>query len=358
MESDVAGQRYTTWFLWREGVSAAEIHRRLTAVCGPNSPSRATVYNWIDAFKAGKTSTEDAPRSGRPVTASTLEKVNQIRDLVKSDPRVTISELSDQTGISFGSVQTILSEELGLSKLTCRWIPKLLTQEQLFTRVEVSRLLLERQTREGPGFLDRIVAGDEAWFFFHEPETKTMSKEWRPVGSPPPLKPRETISAAKRMAIVFWDNIGILLIDWVPHGATINSQYYITVLENLRESIKQNRRGKLTRGVLLLHDNARPHTSHETSAAIQRLGFEVLQHPPYSPDLSPCDYYLFAEMKRPLKGKKYESPQALASAVHQWVKSTPTEWFRAGIAKLPDRWARCIERHGEFVETADPEDFL
>ena len=248
MESDVAGQRYTTWFLWREGVSAAEIHRRLTAVCGPNSPSRATVYNWIDAFKAGKTSTEDAPRSGRPVTASTLEKVNQIRDLVKSDPRVTISELSDQTGISFGSVQTILSEELGLSKLTCRWIPKLLTQEQLFTRVEVSRLLLERQTREGPGFLDRIVAGDEAWFFFHEPETKTMSKEWRPVGSPPPLKPRETISAAKRMAIVFWDNIGILLIDWVPHGATINSQYYITVLENLRESIKENRRGKLTRG--------------------------------------------------------------------------------------------------------------
>ena len=76
------------------------------------------------------------------------------------------------------------------------------------------------------------------------------------------------ISAAKRMATVFWDAQGVILVEWVPKGATINTQYYVTVLENLRLAIKDPRRGKLSRGVLLLHDNARPHTSHETSAAM------------------------------------------------------------------------------------------
>ena len=57
MESDVAGQRYVTWFLRKEGTGRPEIHHRLEAVCGPNAPSRATIDNWISAFKAGKNST-------------------------------------------------------------------------------------------------------------------------------------------------------------------------------------------------------------------------------------------------------------------------------------------------------------
>ena len=61
----------------------------------------------------------------------------------------------------------------------------------------------------------------------------------------------------------------------------------------MREAIKRKRSGKLSRGVLLQHDNARPHVSKQTKEAIYRLGVECVPHPPYSPDLAPSDYWLF-----------------------------------------------------------------
>ena len=212
MESDVADQRYVTWFLWKRRTGTPEIQHRLEAVCGPNAPSRATIYNWIRAFKAGKNNREDAHRSGRPFTSTNPEQVAAVRELVRDDPRMSISEVSEQVGISFGSVQTILKEELGLSKLSCRWIPKLLTNEQKQRWVEVSEALVARWQVEGREFLQQIVTGDESWFFFYEPETKAQSREWRPIGSAPPSKPRTAQSAAKRKAVIFWDSQGILLV--------------------------------------------------------------------------------------------------------------------------------------------------
>ncbi|MCP3667562.1 MAG: hypothetical protein GY696_34560 [Gammaproteobacteria bacterium] len=74
------------------------------------------------------------------------------------------------------------------------------------------------------------------------------------------------------MASVFWDEEGILLIDWLPEKETINSDYYIRVLADLKDAIKENRRGKWRRKILLLYDNARPHISEKTTAAIKDLG--------------------------------------------------------------------------------------
>ena len=79
------------------------------------------------------------------------------------------------------------------------------------------------------------------------------------------------------------------MLKWLPEGRTINSQYYCEVLCELRAAIKELRRGKLTAGVLLQHDNARPHTSAQTQDVIRELGFTQIPHPPYSPDLAPSD---------------------------------------------------------------------
>ena len=71
-------------------------------------------------------------------------------------------------------------------------------------------------------------------------------------------------------------------------------------MTQLHIGIKSKRRGKLTAGVLVLHDNAPAHKSRVASAAIHQSGFEELNHPPYSPDLAPSDYFLFANLKREL----------------------------------------------------------
>ncbi|UYV84215.1 hypothetical protein LAZ67_X001539 [Cordylochernes scorpioides] len=79
----------------------------------------------------------------------------------------------------------------------------------------------------------------------------------------------------------------------------MNSDLYCDILVNkLKLDIRNKRRGKLSKGVLFLHENARPHTSCKTVSTIIKLGFEVLEHPAYSPDLAPSGYFLFGLLKK------------------------------------------------------------
>ena len=79
-------------------------------------------------------------------------------------------------------------------------------------------------------------------------------------------------------------------------GTTINSAAYCQTLNRLHMAIKEKRRVKLSAGMILLHDNTTPHTSRQTSELLQQFKWELLQHPPYSPNLAPCDYNLFGKL--------------------------------------------------------------
>lgn len=90
-------------------------------------------------------------------------------------------------------------------------------------------------------------------------------------------------------ATLFWDAKGILLTGYLENSRPVKGEYYANVLRKLRRAIVEQRRGLVTRGVLLLHDNAPVHRSHVAQAAIRECGFEQLDHPPYSPDLASSD---------------------------------------------------------------------
>jgi len=85
----------------------------------------------------------------------------------------------------------------------------------------------------------------------------------------------------------------------MPRGNTVTSTTYADLLKNhLRPAIKSKWRGLLSTGVLLQHDNARPHTARSNVAKIQDLSFDCLPHPPYSPDLAPSNFHVFGPLKR------------------------------------------------------------
>ena len=99
-----------------------------------------------------------------------------------------------------------------------------------------------------------------------------------------------------------WDSEGVLLSEFMPHKTAITGDTYASTMVALSENIKQNRREKLSVGVLLLHDNAPAHKSHTSRTAIRKCGFVELNHPPYSPDLAPSDS-LFRNLKQFLRGR-------------------------------------------------------
>jgi len=118
----------------------------------------------------------------------------------------------------------------------------------------------------------------------------------------------------------------------------------------MRPAIKSKRRGFLSTGVLLQHDNARPHTARSTVATIQDLSFECLLHPPYSPDLVPSDFHVFGPLKEAMGGKSFTSDEEVQQAVHEWLRSQPKDFLPRGIHALPKRWNTCMVRNGDYVE--------
>ena len=102
----------------------------------------------------------------------------------------------------------------------------------------------------------------------------------------------------KLLASIFWDQYGILLIDYLPKGQTINAEYYSSLMVQLKDILKEKRCGKVTKGVLFLHDNAPAQWALANRKKLTYLGFQCLDHPHYSPDLAPSKYHLFPGLKK------------------------------------------------------------
>ena len=201
-------------------------------------------------------------------------------------------------------------------------------------RTEVSQQLLDRYNANPDDFINRLLTQDETWVHHFDPETKSESMEWRHRGSPPPRKFKRQSSPGKVMASVFWDFLGVIHVDYLNKGDTINAKYYSDELGEVRDKVKQLRRGKLRRGVLLLQANAPVHTAKVAIEKAAECGFEILPHPAYSPDLAPSDFHLFPKVKKELRGRKFNSDEEVIDAVTLILEDLPESWYEAGLRKL------------------------
>jgi len=200
-----------------------------------------------------------------------------------------------------------------------------------------------RQYEEDPSILERIVTSDKTWVHHYDPESKRQSMEWRHPSFPMQKKFKRQPSAKKVMLTLFWDMHGPILVHFQVHGQTVNSANYCAMLQNeLKPAIYKKRRGMLSKKVLLHHDNGRPCTAAATVETVQQLGFTLLQHPPYSPDLARSDYHIFGPLKEALHGRRFTSDEEVKEVVHTWLREQPKSFFSAGIQRLVERYNNAL----------------
>ncbi|XP_076068328.1 histone-lysine N-methyltransferase SETMAR-like [Oratosquilla oratoria] len=241
LEMEKIEYRAVIKYLHLKGMSPSEVHKDMVQTLGDDSPSYATVKRWVAEFKRGRDSVKDEPKSGRPSAVTTPENIDHVLEMVMEGRRLSSRQIATRMGISQERAVNILTNELGMSKVSARWVPRLLTPDQKRTRRTMSAENLELFEADPENFMARFVTMDEFWVHHYQPETKEQSKQWKHASSPTPKKAKVTVSAGKVMASVcfFWDGRGVLLVDYLSKGHTITGQYYADLLRELRKKIRR-----------------------------------------------------------------------------------------------------------------------
>ena len=143
---------------------------------------------------------------------------------------------------------------------------------------------------------------------------------------------------------IFFDSKGPVFQIPVPKVSSVTGKFYReSVLTKLVDFYQKRRPCTDVRGIKLLHDNAPAHKSATVQEYLKESGLNVLDHPSYSPDLSPSDFWLFPRRKEMLAGHRFESCCGIGSAVYQCLQHIPKEDYRMAFQKWVDQCRMCVE---------------
>lgn len=329
-------------FMFNSKKSAAESHRLLLGTYTEHSISIKMCEYWFRRFKSGDFDIEDKERSGQPKKFEDEE----LTALLDEDSCQTLRELATSLEVDESTVSKRL-KAMGMIQKQGNWVPYELKPRDVERRFFICEQLLQRQKRKG--FLHRIVTGDEKWVHYDNPKRK---KSWCRPGEPSTSTAKANIHGAKIMLCIWWDQLGVVYYELLQPGETITGERYRTQLMRLSRALKEKRPQYFERHdkVILQHDNARPHVAQVVKTYLETLKWEVLPHPPYSPDIAPSDYHLFRSMAHGLADQHFRSFEEAKNYIESWIGSKDVDFFWRGIRKLPERWEKVVANDGQYFE--------
>jgi histone-lysine N-methyltransferase SETMAR len=197
--------------------------------------------------------------------------------------------------------------------------------------------------------LDQIVTMDESAVSFHTTQTKQQSKQWLVKGEPGPIKAKVHASRSKQMVLVFFDLKGLIYMNYVPKGTTVNANYIVEALGKFLKVFRQ-KRPEIAAGDWWFHwDNAPVHTAAMVKDWMAARQFKVIKHPPYSPDLAPIDFFLFPKVKRELAGLTI-TKETFKKEWEGAAKTLKVADFATAFRRWMKRRKKCIDISGPYIE--------
>ena len=158
--------------------------------------------------------------------------IARVEQMVMEDRRLSVRQIVANAGISLGSVDTILHDDLKMRKVPARRVLRMLTHENKASRVAMCQAMLSRDKGMNSAFFSSVVTMDETWMPMFNPETKRQLAQWKHSDSPPPKKFWVTASAEKMMVAMFWDSEGVIITLCVLKSTTVTGETYEDVLTN------------------------------------------------------------------------------------------------------------------------------
>jgi histone-lysine N-methyltransferase SETMAR len=331
--------RHCILFHFRSGVSATVATKKICDVYGDVLKVNKC-QRWYRKFSTGDLDLSDGDRSGRPVNFDN----DALKTLVETNPKLSIQELANTLQCTWSTVQRHL-KEIGKVYREGIWVPHLLSEMNKDQRRTICTSLLSRQKSEP--FLHKVVTGDEKWVLYN---TNKRTKQWLSPNQTAIPTPKPSLTLKKVLLCVWWDCGGIIHYELLKPGETIKAELYCQQLDRLHNQLLVKRPGLVNRkGVILQHDNARPHAAKLTQEKIRQLNWEVLPHPPYSPDIAPSDFHLFRSMEHSLKNKNFKNIDQVRNHLEEYFSSKDTKFYQRGIETLPTRWQKVIDNDGDYV---------
>ncbi len=151
--------------------------------------------------------------------------------------------------------------------------------------------------------------------------------------------------------IAFFDANGMIYREFIPQRAEVSGERYLEILRRFCVSMSRKRPQRWEQqDFTLQHDGAPAHRCDEVVQFLARNNTEVLPHPGYSPDLAPCDFWLFAWIKKHTKGQRFASVDELCKTIDSVIKSIPECDYHRAIYNLPGSWIKCSEADGGYFE--------
>ena len=228
------------------------------------------------------------------------------------------------------------------------YVPKHLTNFQKAERVRIGQENLLK-FEQGVWRLCDVVTGDESWVFHKQIGRKSSNAAWVARGDPLPTMVRRSRFAPRSLLCIFFKSTGPLLIHLVKRGQTIDHDYYISnCLRPVIDEVKTQRPSLGVQSIKLHHDNGKPHIHKDVISYLQSEGVTIMSHPPNSPDLSPCDFWLFDLIKENIGNQ--DDAESLHEAVTKFMKSLRKEEYRNTFDKWIERMHLCVNNHGDYFE--------
>ncbi|XP_066864385.1 histone-lysine N-methyltransferase SETMAR-like [Kogia breviceps] len=275
--------QHSMLYFFKKAKNTTETQKNICAVYGEGAVTDQMCQKWLEKFCAGDFSLENTPWSGRPVEVDSY----QIETLIENNQRYTTREIANTLKISKSSAENHLHQLAYVHHFDV-WVPHKLNGKNILDRISTCDSLLK--CKENVPLLKKIVAGTEKWKLYHNVEQKSS---WGKRNEAPPTTPKAGLHPKKVMLCIWWDWKGVLFYALLPENQ-IYSNKHCSQLDRMKAALDKKCLELVNRKLMIFHqDTARPHVSLMSRQELLQLGWEVLIHPPYSPDIAPSDFHLF-----------------------------------------------------------------